>query len=51
MDSDTLTEEHFRLDNPDDKGEVYKYTVENNMLVLKLDNEAVTCRRFFKRIE
>ncbi|KAI1724163.1 fatty acid-binding protein like protein 4 [Ditylenchus destructor] len=49
---DELTEEHIRLENPEDKAEVYHYTVDDQgQLVLKLENESVIARRWFKRLE
>ncbi|KAI6173446.1 50S ribosomal protein L13, protein [Aphelenchoides besseyi] len=49
-DSNTLTEKHVRLNNPDDKGVYYKYTIENGELVLTLEDNGVTARRFFRRV-
>uniref|UniRef100_A0A915DVG4 Uncharacterized protein n=1 Tax=Ditylenchus dipsaci TaxID=166011 RepID=A0A915DVG4_9BILA len=51
MMGDELTEEHFRLEDPSDKGDIYHYTVEGDQLVLKLQNQSIVCRRFFKRIQ
>ncbi|VDN58590.1 unnamed protein product [Dracunculus medinensis] len=36
-DCDCLMEKHIRLENPDDKGETYYYTIENDMLVLVIN--------------
>uniref|UniRef100_A0A914HZK7 Cytosolic fatty-acid binding proteins domain-containing protein n=1 Tax=Globodera rostochiensis TaxID=31243 RepID=A0A914HZK7_GLORO len=48
----TLTEQHLRLENPKDTGEVYRYSVDDNdNLVLTLSNEGITARRFFKRVK
>uniref|UniRef100_F1LFL1 Fatty acid-binding protein 3 n=3 Tax=Ascaris suum TaxID=6253 RepID=F1LFL1_ASCSU len=47
--TDTLKETHVRMDDPNDKGETYYYTIEGDELLLKMANDKVTCRRFFKR--
>ncbi|CAJ0592149.1 unnamed protein product [Cylicocyclus nassatus] len=48
--NDTLNEKHVRLDDPNDKGETYHYNIdENDRLVLKMENNNITCRRWFKR--
>ncbi|CAI4223487.1 unnamed protein product [Auanema sp. JU1783] len=50
--NDTLTEHHVRL-NEDGKGneaETYYFTIdENDKLVLKMENNSIVCRRWFKR--
>ncbi|PAV59703.1 hypothetical protein WR25_20796 [Diploscapter pachys] len=46
---DVLTERHIRSDDPADKGEIYFYTIESDKLVLKMENNNITCRRWFKR--
>lgn len=49
-DSDTLTEKHIRTSNAEDKGITYKYKVENGELVLILQHDDITARRYFSRI-
>ncbi|VDO63313.1 unnamed protein product, partial [Heligmosomoides polygyrus] len=48
---DTLTEKHVRLNDPNDKWEMYYYTIDSNdmLLVLKMENNGTTCLRWFKR--
>ncbi|KAL7076431.1 hypothetical protein ACQ4LE_004574 [Meloidogyne hapla] len=53
---DTLTEKHIRLDKegkaePEDAGEVYRYTVDNDKLLLTLEKDSIIARRFFTRVE
>ncbi|CAI5455581.1 unnamed protein product [Caenorhabditis angaria] len=45
----TLTEHHIRLNEPDTSAETYHYTIENDQLVMKMVNNGITCRRWFKR--
>jgi hypothetical protein len=51
VDEDTLAETHLRMEMPDDKGETYHYTVEQDRLILKLESGSIHCRRYFKKIE
>ncbi|CAK5117991.1 unnamed protein product [Meloidogyne enterolobii] len=54
---DTLTEKHIRLDKegkaePEDVGEVYRYSIDDNdKLVLTLEKDSITARRFFTRVQ
>uniref|UniRef100_A0A1I8AM12 FABP domain-containing protein n=1 Tax=Steinernema glaseri TaxID=37863 RepID=A0A1I8AM12_9BILA len=49
-DSGVLTENHIRLELPNDPGETYQYSIDGDYLVLKMENQSVSCRRFFKRL-
>ncbi|CAD6187385.1 unnamed protein product [Caenorhabditis auriculariae] len=46
-----LTEKHIRLDEPaDNNTETYHYTIDDkDQLVLKMENNNIICRRWFKR--
>ncbi|ULT81717.1 hypothetical protein L3Y34_011589 [Caenorhabditis briggsae] len=44
-----LSEHHIRLNDPDNSAETYYYTIENDQLVMKMVNNGITCRRWFKR--
>ncbi|KAI6191638.1 hypothetical protein M3Y97_00249800 [Aphelenchoides bicaudatus] len=44
LNPETLSESHVRLNNPQDKGETYHYTVEGDYLVLAMDNEDIHCK-------
>ncbi|KHJ77777.1 hypothetical protein OESDEN_22603 [Oesophagostomum dentatum] len=47
---DTLMEKHVRLNDPNDKGETYYFNIDtDDKLVLKMENNGITCRRWFKR--
>ncbi|KAJ1364297.1 Fatty acid-binding protein 3 [Parelaphostrongylus tenuis] len=48
--NDTLTENHVRLEDPNDKGETYRYNIDSDdKLLLTMENNGITCRRWFKR--
>uniref|UniRef100_A0A7E4VX29 FABP domain-containing protein n=1 Tax=Panagrellus redivivus TaxID=6233 RepID=A0A7E4VX29_PANRE len=49
-DENTLTEYHLRVEMPGDTGETYYYTREGDYLILKMENNNITCRRFFKSV-
>uniref|UniRef100_UPI00398D6957 Fatty acid-binding protein homolog 3 n=1 Tax=Caenorhabditis elegans TaxID=6239 RepID=UPI00398D6957 len=44
-----LSEHHIRLNDPEHSAETYYYTIENDQLVMKMVNNGITCRRWFKR--
>ncbi|KAM3728386.1 Fatty acid-binding protein [Dirofilaria immitis] len=47
--TDSLEERHIRMNDPNDHGETYTYTVDGDTLVLSMANEKVSCRRYFIR--
>ncbi|GMR62179.1 hypothetical protein PMAYCL1PPCAC_32374 [Pristionchus mayeri] len=46
-----VTEHHARHDNPDITTETYHYTMsaDNKELIMKMTNNGITCKRYFKR--
>ncbi|GMT03963.1 hypothetical protein PENTCL1PPCAC_26137, partial [Pristionchus entomophagus] len=48
-----VTEHHKRLDNPEFTPETYHYTMsdDNQELIMRMTNNGITCKRFFKRLE
>ncbi|CAI5450930.1 unnamed protein product [Caenorhabditis angaria] len=49
---EVLSEHHIRLNEPTTSAETYYYTIdENNQLVMKMENNGIVCRRWFKKVE
>uniref|UniRef100_A0A915Q6D4 Cytosolic fatty-acid binding proteins domain-containing protein n=1 Tax=Setaria digitata TaxID=48799 RepID=A0A915Q6D4_9BILA len=47
--TESLKETHIRIDDPNDQGETYTYTVDGDILVLSIANEKAACKRYFIR--
>ncbi|CAB3396833.1 unnamed protein product [Caenorhabditis bovis] len=46
-----LSEHHVRLNDPANSAETYFYTInDNDQLEMKMENNGITCRRWFKRV-
>ena len=49
---EVLSEHHIRLNEPETSAETYFYTIDDqNQLVMKMENNGIVCRRWFKKVE
>ncbi|CAL2044445.1 CBN-LBP-4 protein [Caenorhabditis brenneri] len=47
-----LSEHHIRLNEPETSAETYFYTIDDqNQLVMRMENNGIVCRRWFKKVE
>ncbi|CAG9530727.1 unnamed protein product [Cercopithifilaria johnstoni] len=47
--TESLKETHIRVDDPNDHGETYTYTVDGDTLLLSMANEKASCKLYFIR--